>query len=79
MIITSSEKGQVVIPSKIRKQLQITAGTRLFVRVRDGEIVLTPTKDMDALYGALCAYARPGTTREEEREALYRAVDRNHE
>ena len=79
MIITSSEKGQVVIPSKIRKQLQITAGTRFSVRVREGEIILTPAKDIDILYGALCTYARPGTTHEEEREALYRTVSKTHD
>lgn len=79
MIINSSEKGQIVIPSKIRKQLQITAGTRFFVRVLEGEIILTPAKDIDALYGALCTYARPGTTHEEEREGLYLAVGKAHE
>ena len=79
MIIISSEKGQIVIPSKIRKQLQIKGGTRFFLRVREGEIVLTPTKDIDTLYGALSAYGRPGTTHEEERDALYRGVSRSHE
>ena len=78
MIIYSSEKGQIVIPSKIRKQLQITAGTRFFVRVLEGEIILTPAKDIDALYGALCTYVRPGTTHEEEREGLYLAVGKAH-
>ncbi len=36
-------KGQVVIPSKIRRQLGVTEGTRLQVEVEEsGRIVLTP-------------------------------------
>ncbi len=36
MIVTVSEKGQVVIPAKIRRLLGITAGTRLDVVPDDG-------------------------------------------
>jgi len=36
-------KGQVVIPSKIRRQLGVTEGTRIQVEVDSGQrIVLTP-------------------------------------
>ncbi len=79
MIITSSEKGRIVIPATIRKQLNIEAKTRLFVRVRNGEIVLTPAGDVRRLYGVLADYAVPGSTEEDEREAMYRAVAESHE
>jgi AbrB family looped-hinge helix DNA binding protein len=39
-IVTS--KGQVVIPSKIRKHLGVKKGTRLYVEERDNEIVFRP-------------------------------------
>ena len=35
-------KGQVVIPKKIRATFQIKPGTRVHLKVRNGEIVLTP-------------------------------------
>jgi hypothetical protein len=42
--------------------------------VRNGEIVLTPAGDVRRLYGVLADYAVPGSTEEDEREAMYRAV-----
>lgn len=35
-------KGQIVIPSRIRRHLQIKQGTKLFVEERDGELILKP-------------------------------------
>jgi AbrB family looped-hinge helix DNA binding protein len=35
-------KGQIVIPSKIRRHLQIKKGTRLSIEEKDGEMVLRP-------------------------------------
>ncbi len=35
-------KGQVVIPSKIRKHLNIKKGTKLYVEERDDEIIIKP-------------------------------------
>lgn len=37
-------KGQLVIPSKIRRHLQIKEGTKLFVEERDGELILKPLR-----------------------------------
>ncbi len=79
MIITASEKGRVVIPAKIRRQMKMQSKTRLFVQVRNGEIVLTPTRDVKSLYGALASYAVSGSTEEDEREAMYRAVAESNE
>lgn len=35
-------KGQIVIPSKIRRHLNITKGTKLYVEEKDDEIILQP-------------------------------------
>ncbi|OGX18439.1 MAG: hypothetical protein A3K83_03295 [Omnitrophica WOR_2 bacterium RBG_13_44_8b] len=35
-------KGQIVIPSKIRRRLQIKKGTKLSVEEKDGELILRP-------------------------------------
>ena len=40
--ITVSSKGQVVIPSKIRAELGISAGTRMSVHLEDGRVILDP-------------------------------------
>lgn len=42
LFITVSSKGQVVIPSKIRQELGISAGTRIAVRTEGGRVVLDP-------------------------------------
>lgn len=39
-----STKGQVVLPSKIRRRLGLQAGDPLDAAVEDGRIVLTPQK-----------------------------------
>ena len=35
-------KGQVVIPSKVRRRLNLKAGTKLYIEERGDEIVLKP-------------------------------------
>lgn len=42
-MITVSSKGQIVIPSEIRKELGIKAGSKLNMHITDNQIVLTPT------------------------------------
>jgi AbrB family looped-hinge helix DNA binding protein len=39
---TVSSKGQVVIPSELREQLGIAAGTRIAIRVEKDHLVLEP-------------------------------------
>ncbi len=38
-------KGQVVIPSKLRRQFNIKRGTQVYIYARDGEIVIKPVTD----------------------------------
>lgn len=39
---TMSSKGQLTIPKEIRDQLNLSEGTRLYVTVRNGELVAMP-------------------------------------
>jgi AbrB family looped-hinge helix DNA binding protein len=41
-IVTTTEKGQVVIPADIRKRHRISKGTKLAIFEKGGEIVLRP-------------------------------------
>ena len=41
-IVTVGEKGQIVIPKKIRDYLDIHAGTKLLVREQEAGIVIKP-------------------------------------
>jgi len=41
-IVKTNEKGQVVIPAKIRKKYNITKGTKVIVLDRNDQIVLKP-------------------------------------
>jgi AbrB family looped-hinge helix DNA binding protein len=74
-IITVSSKGQVVIPARIRRQLDLKRATRLQAEVQDNKLVLTPCKDEDwrSLYGAfagsgLTAGLEQDHAREREKE-----------
>ena len=44
MVTTVSTKGQVVVPSRIRRKLGLQAGDSLEARVEGQRIVLTPRK-----------------------------------
>ena len=39
-IITVSKKGQVVLPKKVREELSIVSGSKLFLVQRNGELTL---------------------------------------
>ncbi|GAB4488984.1 MAG: AbrB/MazE/SpoVT family DNA-binding domain-containing protein [Thermodesulfovibrionales bacterium] len=41
-IVTSTEKGQVVIPAEIRKRHRISKGTKLAIFDKDNEIIIRP-------------------------------------
>lgn len=41
-IVTTTEKGQVVIPADIRKRYRITKGTKLAIYEKGDEIVIKP-------------------------------------
>ncbi len=41
-IVKTTVKGQIVIPSKLRKKYHISKGTRIKIMDRDGEIVIRP-------------------------------------
>jgi len=55
-----SSKGQVVIPSRLRRKLGITPGTRLVFDEKDGHLELRPVTGayVDSIKGML--KARPG-------------------
>ena len=41
-ITTTTTKGQIVIPSKIRKRFNIKKGTKIFIDEKEEEIILKP-------------------------------------
>jgi antitoxin PrlF len=43
--VSVTTKGQVVIPSRIRRKFGIEKGTKVFVYERDGEIIVKPISD----------------------------------
>lgn len=76
---TVTGKGQITLPSDIRKALDIKAGDKLFFEVNEDVITarVLPLQDIDALFNAL-----PGVDRyagaEAERDAYHQAlVERN--
>ena len=50
-IVKISPKYQVVIPKKIREQLQLKPGTKLHLYVLDGTIRLSPLRSLKHLRG----------------------------
>lgn len=54
-VITVSTKGQIIIPSEIRKKYKIKQGDRFELQEIEGKLVLVPLYDKPfvGLYGAL--------------------------
>ena len=46
-----SAKGQIVIPARIRKELGLSEGDRLFIERRQGEMILKPVVKLSKLRG----------------------------
>lgn len=74
-----SEKGQITLPSAIRKKARLSPGTRVEVEFRDGEIILRPIKRLSELAGifhqaAMGVATDYETVRDEMEEAVAREV-----
>jgi len=44
-IVTTSSRGQIVIPKEIRKKLKIVPGKKLSIKIQDDHVRLTPLPD----------------------------------
>jgi AbrB family looped-hinge helix DNA binding protein len=55
LLVTVSTKGQIIIPSEIRKKYNITQGDKFKLQYVDGKLVLIPVKEKPfvGLYGTL--------------------------
>jgi len=76
--VTVSSKGQITLPSKLRKQLRITKGERFLVFHEDGAIKLIPITRLSKLAGVDEELFR-GRKPSEEIEATRRELDREFE
>lgn len=61
-LATISDKGQITLPSAIRRQTQLLPGMQVQVEVRGAEIVLHPVKSLHELAGVFAD--RIGDTKE---------------
>jgi len=54
-VVTISSKGQIIIPSELRKKFKIKQGDRFELQEHEGKIVLVPLQDKPfiKLHGAL--------------------------
>ncbi len=70
-IVTVSEKGQIVLPKKMRDLLKMEEGSKLFVEEKKGQIVLTKMENklMDAPQGFFSpkSFAKTWENEEEDR------------
>ncbi len=73
---TVTSKGQVTIPVDIREALKLRAGDRLLLDLtEDGfSAVVLRRPSPSELRGVLSRYAKAGMSREDEREAVGRAI-----
>ncbi len=46
MLVKITSKGQIVIPSEVRKKLNIQKGQKLVVSVEENRIILEPVEDI---------------------------------
>ncbi len=52
-ITTVSSKYQIVIPSSVRKQMEIKPGQQFWVWYENNQLKLIPKRNMDELFGTL--------------------------
>jgi len=58
-IVTISAKGQIVLPSGVRKELSLEKGTKMVLVVRDGIVIMKPLKRLSELRGILKEIEEP--------------------
>ena len=74
-MVAISTKGQVVIPKKIRDELDLETGDRLFVSVEDGTIMLKKPKK--TLWDFVGTIPGRGLSIEEEEEIAMEGLARH--
>lgn len=74
MEITSTTKGQIVIPAALRRKYGIKRGTRIIVTDNDGSITLTPVTEayLESLQGSLKGSGALKVLAEERSKDTYR-------
>jgi AbrB family looped-hinge helix DNA binding protein len=50
-VVTSTIKGQIVIPAPLRKKFKIDKGTRIYVYEEEGRIIIEPIVDDPVVSG----------------------------
>ena len=55
MVVTISSKGQLVIPKKIRQELDLQSGAKVNVELVGNEIILRPVQDKKAMKKAVAS------------------------
>lgn len=78
---TMTSKGQLTIPKDVREQLNLTAGTRFYITVRNGEVVALPKNKRVADLAGILGKPPSGETLtiEQMNEAIADAVAEDDE
>jgi len=58
-IVTISAKGQLVLPSHVRKELSLEKGTKMVLIVKEGMVIMKPLKRLSELRGILSEIEKP--------------------
>ena len=59
-VVTTSSRGQIVIPKDIRKQLQIVPGKRLLIKAEGDYAIIKPLPDDPVEY--FCGFFKGGSS-----------------
>jgi len=76
--VSITSQGQISIPAKIRKSLNLDKYSKAYVREENGKVIVEPVEDFMSLKGSLSKYAKKGMSIDEivkmEEEAIGDAV-----
>ena len=80
-VVTVSSKGQIAIPSDMRKRMSIDAGTKLAAYAEDGFIVLKPLKvpsleEFRSTLDRAAAWAQESGLREDDVDSIVKGARR---
>lgn len=80
--VTITSQGQITIPAKVRRQLNLDKSKKATVRVEDNKAIIEPVVDIMSLAGSLHKYAKKnmsiGKIIAMEKEAVAEAAVERH-
>ena len=72
---TVDSKGRIVLPKEVRERLNITPGTEVNIREKDGKAVVEPEDDPEQIIGRMAQLIAETSSKQEKTKPLDEGAD----